>query len=66
MSQTVDASKTYITKQELAYAYRISIHTLNYWIRSGKIKPVKVGRRALFDVDLALPNVNNQKQSSNV
>ena len=43
--------KKYFTKQEAADKLGITLHTLNYWLWSGKIKSFRVGVRAYISED---------------
>lgn len=38
----------YLTRQELADTYKVSLTTVHDWVNSGKLKAVKIGGRVLF------------------
>lgn len=41
----------YLTRQEVADIYKVSLTTVHDWINSGKLKAVKIGGRVLFPAD---------------
>ena len=36
------------TKEEIAIRYRVSVATVDRWIKAGKLRPIRVGRRVLL------------------
>lgn len=41
--------KKYLTRQEVAERFHVTLATIHTWINTGKIKALKIGRRTLFD-----------------
>lgn len=41
----------YLTRQEIADTYKVSLTTVHDWMNSGKLKAVKIGGRVLFPAD---------------
>ena len=44
------SSVVYYTKDEIKQLLRISERTYFRWVKSGKLKRVKIGNKSLFDV----------------
>jgi len=49
--QEKKSQKTYFTRKEAAEFLRISVSTLDYYVRKKYIPVVKLDRRVLFDLD---------------
>ena len=46
----MNTSVVYYTKDEIKQLLRISERTYFRWVKSGKLKRVKIGNKSLFDV----------------
>lgn len=50
----------YLTREEVATRYRISLVTLNEWTKSGKVQSYRICRRVLYksdEIDAAIQNI---------
>lgn len=50
MPQFIPEPKKYLTRQEVAEKFHVTLPTIHSWINSGKIKAFKMGRRTLFEL----------------
>jgi len=48
MEYTNNCNSNLLTKEELAIRLRLSVSTINAWIQSGKLRPIRSGRKCLF------------------
>lgn len=69
ISQSPKASQSaadpkYLSRQEVADLFKITLPTLKDWTRSGRIKAYRIGRRVLYtpqDVQAALKQINTNQ-----
>ena len=47
MSSNINKEESYWTAKEVAERYHVSIHAVWKWIREGKIRAIKIGRRSV-------------------
>lgn len=51
----------YLTRQEIADTYKVSLTTVHDWVKSGKLKAVKIGGRVLFPADKVTSAVQEKR-----
>ena len=57
-------TKYLATKKEFAAAINHSVRGLENLINAGKVHPIRVGRRVLFDAEEQISNLKNQSRSA--
>lgn len=61
---TSAADLKYLSRQEVADLFKITLPTLKQWTREGKVKAHRIGRRVLYtpqDVQAALKQINTNQ-----
>ena len=54
-----------LSLQELAQSWKVSPHTVRKWVREGKLQPLRLCRRLLFDPVDCARFINTAKQAGN-
>jgi len=49
LANALPKQKKYLTKKDVCSECGVSLATVNNWMRSGIIKPLRIGGRVLFD-----------------
>lgn len=55
-----------LSKEELATNLKVSVPTIDKWIRNKKITPIKIGRRVYFNDSSILNMLKNDGDSQSV
>lgn len=67
-TQKENNREQYASRKEVSERLRISLPTLNSYIKQGKIKSYRIGRRVLFkwdEVEMVLDDVSSSKYKRN-
>lgn len=57
MEESIQINSKFMTKKETAYFCKVSIATINRWMKTGRISYLKLGRKVLFNHDQVLQDL---------
>lgn len=63
MNISSDMPRLY-TKEEIAAHFRVTVYAIDKWMQKGKVTPIKMGRRCLFDIAAINEAAGNKSSTS--